>query len=377
MGGASSNTASAHTSALSQAQDCLAALAKPVGSLGELEAWAARLATLQRAEWVPSPKYPLGQPSASVSSPALLIFAADHGSLLAQPELSAFPRSSTQTIFRAIAAGGAASAVLAKANGATLELVDVGIDAVETAVVPAVAHVRVRVAKVARGCADSSKGPAMTHAQYTVALAEGAAAVRRALEGGCNVICVGELGLGNSTAAAAILCALGGGVAGPDEATGSGTGLDETARHVKVKFVRHALDTNRALILAEGPSGALRALGGFELVALAGAIIEAARRRVAVIIDGFIAGAAALAAVRIAPDAASACFISHTSAERGAARLCAQLVALGCSAPALALGLRLGEGTGALAVIGVLRSAAAIFEMITLEEAMQLADHRL
>lgn len=348
-----------------EARARLDALAKPAGSLGLLEDWAVRLASLQHAEW-------RGRvPTATVRSPALLVFAADHGSLLAHPELSAFPRLVTHTIFKAIAAGGAASATLAAANSASLELVDVGVDA-ETALIASLAtHVSVVVRKVAaHGTADSGAGPAMSIAHCDAARAEGAAAVRRALARGANVVCVGELGLGNTTAAAALLASLGG--VSEDAATGNGTGLDEPARVAKARFVARALEANAAVIAAEGAAGALRSLGGLELAAIVGAIHEASASGIAVLVDGFIAGAAALAAVRIAPASAAVVFLSHRSAERGAARLATLLHEAGCSAAALDLGMRLGEGTGALVALGLLRNAAAIYGMSTLAEAMAL-----
>ncbi|KAG8460597.1 hypothetical protein KFE25_011372 [Diacronema lutheri] len=461
-----------HERALEAARARLRALAKPVGSLGALEDWAARLAALQRPYWPAADR-----PAASVRAPALLVFAADHGCVLAHPSLSAFPRAVTLAIFRTIAAGGAASAVLAKANGASLELIDVGVDGdtstagradaaygdvaggararddkrspseergvgseAERRPLPtewvshAAPHVRVLVRKVAPyGTANSGTAPAMSRAQCAAAMAEGAAAVRRivaralpaddndvglsaaatetgaasaaaAAEGereagrdraraararrqerGANVVCLGELGIGNTTAAAALLVALARPLPADTtrapaprqplravDAVGVGTGLDEAARLAKAAFVERALARHAQLIAAEGALGALRALGGLELAAMAGAVIEAARLRVAVVIDGFIAGAAALAAIRLAPSAAAALFISHRSAERGASALAAQLQAAGCGPAALDLGMRLGEGTGSLVALGVLRSAAAVLEMATLQEATAL-----
>lgn len=388
-----------------EAASYIDSLAKPPGSLGLLEVWAARLAALQHADW-PHGK-DIGRarprPSCSVRRPTLLIFAADHGSLKAHPALSAYPQGVTATIFRAIAAGVAASAVLARAHGVAIELVDVGVDdggavavgggagaeeaagSLSIGLAPAASHVRVRVRKIALGTADSSAGPAMTRAQCDAALAEGAAAVHRARAappanpngrgggGACNVLLVGELGLGNTTAAAALLAALAARPTSAEEATGSGTGVRAEALAAKARFVGAALRANAAALAAEGAAGALRSLGGFELAAMAGAMLEAARLGgVAVLVDGFIAGAAALAAVRLEPGCAAALFLAHTSAERGAALLCAELVAAGCAPPALELGMRLGEGTGALAALGVLRSAAAVLGMATLDEVARL-----
>lgn len=380
----------------------LDSLAKPPGSLGLLEDWAARLAALQHADWLhANGDKRSGRPAlCSVRNPVLVLFAADHGSLKARPELSAYPQSVTYTIFCAIAAGVAASSALARANGVELELIDVGIDG-ETGVhgesgsvaasrggggtrdgVAQASHVRALVRKVGRGTADSSAGPAMTAAQCAASLAEGEAAVRRARtrDGGvagqgCNVLLVGELGLGNTTSAAALLAALASpsSSASPADVTGSGTGVQGDALAAKAEFVASALRTNAALIRSEGARGALRAVGGYEIAAMAGAMLEARRLGgMAVLVDGFIAGAAALAAVRIEPSCARALFLSHRSAERGAALLVAELVSAGCAPPALDMGMRLGEGTGALVALGVLRSACAVLEMATLDEAVRL-----
>ena len=211
-------------------------LAKPPGALGQLEAWAARLASLQHAEWYESSDvHATTKPRCSVKEPTLLLFAADHGSLAAHPALSAYPRAVTGAMFRTVAAGGAASSVLAASAGIRVELNDVGVDADLSdcrAGVPA-AMTSVVHGKISRGTADFSIGPAMTEAELDAALAAGAAAVGRACERGATVVCLGELGLGNSTSAAALLAALEGLRA--TEATGVGTGINEEARLAKVR----------------------------------------------------------------------------------------------------------------------------------------------
>jgi nicotinate-nucleotide--dimethylbenzimidazole phosphoribosyltransferase len=277
-------------------------------------------------------------------------------------------------MFAAIARGQAASSVLARSAGIDLEVVDVGIDGDVDDVAP-VAGARVAHAKVARGSASFTAGPAMSEAELDAAMAEGAAAVARACArhaapaaaaavaaaaaakavGAANglrvglddaaaaaacrglALGVGELGIGNTTAAAALLAALTG--APPSAVVGRGTGVGAAGLAAKAAAVAAGLEANAGVIAAGGPRGALRAVGGLELAAMAGAYVEAARRRLPVVVDGFISGVAALAAARAEPGVAACLFASHTSAEAGARRVLGEL---GLRAP-LDMGLRLGE----------------------------------
>lgn len=186
------------------------------------------------------------------------------------------------------------------------------------------------------------------------------------LVGAPVVLCLGELGIGNTTCAAALVAALTG--VKVEDVCGHGTGVDDRQWRVKVHTITRGLEVNQELIDPNQPLGVLRAVGGLEVAALVGAFLEAGRRKVTVVVDGFIAGAAALVAVRMAPGLKDCLFPSHLSAEKGATVL---LEALDIGPPVLDMKLRLGEGTGAVMCVPLLRSAAAIMaEMATLEDVM-------
>ena len=353
---------------------------KPPGSLGLLEDWAVQLCELQ------------GTLAPRVDGACLLVFCGDHGVTRARPEVSAYPRAVTPAMRAALARGQAAAAVLCAAGGVDAEVVDVGVDddddggdsgvgANICSVNGGNSGVHFWREKVARGSASFVDGPAMTEAQCAAAMAAGAAAVARACERAAAaataaakpsplriVLAIGELGIGNTTAAAALLSALTG--APPEQTVGRGTGVDDAGLAAKRAAVADALAANADLIAAGGALGALRAVGGLELAAMAGAYLEAARRRLPAIVDGFISGAAALAAARHDPSARAALFGSHRSAEAGAVLL---LRELGLSAP-LDMGLRLGEGTGAVLALPLLRAAAAVVrDMTSLQEVLAAA----
>jgi NaMN:DMB phosphoribosyltransferase len=288
-------------------------------------------------------------------------------------------------MFGAIARGQAASSALCAANGADLEIVDVGVDADLAPAAgaapegtaggprrpgepegrgPAPPAARVAHAKVARGSSSFLRGPAMTPGQCRSAMEAGAAAVARACEraaagargaeaaaaeGGAPLaagaapawrglaVAIGELGIGNTTAASALVAALTG--AAPEAVVGRGTGVGDAGLAAKRRAVAAALEANAALIAGGGALGALQAAGGLELAAMAGAFIEAARRRLPAVVDGFVSGAAALAAARIDPSVRGCLFASHRSAEAAAGLV---LEELGLAAP-LHMGMRLGE----------------------------------
>lgn len=280
----------------------------------------------------------------------------------------------TRAMFLAIARGRAASNALARAASVELFLTDVGVDACSLADEltqrgGAAADVRVRHASVARGSACFTTGPAMTTAQLAAAMCAGADAVQDALHSGGSqaaapgtcVLCLGELGLGNTTAAAALLAALTG--LNAREAVGRGTGVDDAGLEAKAGAVAAALSSNAALLSSGDPLAALRAVGGLELAAIAGAVAAAAAKRAPIVIDGFVACAAALVAVRINPSVRRCLFLSHRSAERAAPAL---LHALDAGVPPLDMGLRLGEGTGALLVLPLLHGAAAVMTDVAL-----------
>jgi nicotinate-nucleotide--dimethylbenzimidazole phosphoribosyltransferase len=316
-------------------------LTKPPGSLGRLEALAVQLAGLQ------------GRERPSAARVWIAVFAADHG--VAAEGVSAFPQAVTGEMLRNFAGGGAAIAVLARELGATLEVVNLG-TVNDPGDVPGV-----RRRMIASSSANFCDGPAMTDAQLDAALVAGAASVADAIDAGTDVYIGGDMGIGNTTVASALACALLG--AGPDVLTGAGTGLDADG----IVRKRHVI--SRALAMHNDATSArerLRRLGGFEIAALTGAFVAAAQRGLPVLVDGFITSVAALAAVALRPDAKPWLIFSHRSQELGHARVLAALEA----EPLLDLRLRLGEASGAAIAVPLLRMACALHgSMATFAEA--------
>ncbi|WP_440996367.1 nicotinate-nucleotide--dimethylbenzimidazole phosphoribosyltransferase [Arhodomonas sp. SL1] len=309
-----------------------AELTKPPGALGRLESLAVRLAGLQ------------GRICPVLDDVRILVFAADHG--VVTRGVSAFPAEVTVQMVANFAAGGAAVSVLARELGAALEVVDVG-TATDYAV-PA----GVRLRRAGRGTDDFTVGAAMDEAAFAAADEAGREVAAEAAAGGTRLLIGGEMGIANTTAATAVACALLG--AEPGALTGPGTGLDATGRAHKAAVIRQGLERHGAAL--SGADEALRRLGGFEIVALAAAMEQAAAEGVPTLVDGFITSVAALAAVRRQPDLAPWLLFAHRSAEPGHG---AVLEALG-GEPLLDLGMRLGEGSGAAVAVPLLRLACAL-----------------
>ncbi len=317
-------------------------LTKPRGSLGRLETLAVTLAGLQRRE------------KPQLEKVAITVFAADHG--VAEEGVSAFPQEVTAAMIANFANGGAAISVLAKEIGARLEVANVGALSASEGL-PGVVDCR-----VAPGTANFCKGPAMSEDELQQALAAGHDAVERVAAEGCELFIGGEMGIANTTPATAIAAALLHKF--PTELAGPGTGLDAEGVSHKAEVI------GKALMLHDGelnePLEVLRRLGGFEIAALSGAYIAAAQRGIAVLVDGFIATSAALAALRINPSIEPWLFLSHASAEPGHA---AMVAAIG-KQPLFDLGMRLGEGSGAATCVPLLRLACALHNnMATFAEA--------
>jgi nicotinate-nucleotide--dimethylbenzimidazole phosphoribosyltransferase len=309
---------------------------KPRGSLGRLEELAVQLAGIGVGE----PRF------------AVVVAAADHG--YADEGVSAYPAEVTRQMLRVFASGGAAISVLARTVDAELIVVDAGVRG-------ALDDPAVRSLRFGNGTANATRGPAMARAQAQAALDAGVELARE-LAGRANVIALGDMGIGNTTAAAALHAALLGvpalAVCGP------GTGLDDEGVRRKAAVIERALTANAPL--GDDSVDVLAALGGFEIALLAGVAIGAASERVAVVLDGLIVGAAALVATRLFPGAVDYMIAAHLSPEPGH-RL--GLDALGLR-PLLDLGLRLGEGTGAALALPVVRAASALLaEMATFESA--------
>jgi len=317
-------------------------LTKPPGALGRLEDLAVRLAALQGSE---TPR---------LDALRIVVFAADHG--VAEEGVSAFPQAVTVEMIRNFARGGAAISVLARELGAELEVVDVGA-AGDPGPLPGVVSQR-----AGAGSANFCQGPAMAPAQLDSALAAGRDAAERARAAGCRLFIGGDMGIANTTAAAALACALLG--ESPERLAGPGTGLDADGVRHKAEVIRKALALHGPS--SDAPLEALRRLGGFEIAALAGAYLACAQAGIPVLVDGFIASSAALAALRLRPELGDWLFLAHASAEPGHARM---VEALG-QTPLLDLGLRLGEGSGAAVAVPLLRMACALHNgMATFDEA--------
>jgi nicotinate-nucleotide--dimethylbenzimidazole phosphoribosyltransferase len=300
---------------------------KPPGSLGALESLAVQLGLIQQTT------RPTAEPA------ALLLFAGDHG--VHAQGVSPYPQAVTAQMVANILAGGAASAVLAAQHGIALRVVDVGV----AAQLPA--HKNLVQAKVRTGTQDLSVEPAMLQAEMRAALAAGRSAVSAS---NANVVLIGEMGIANTTPATAIACALLN--LPPAQLAGPGTGLSAQGVAHKAAVIAQAL----ALHGARDPREVLRCLGGLEIAAMCGAYLQAAQERKTILVDGFIATAALLVAARIAPEVLQFCVFSHNSGEPGHQILLKMLGAR----PLLNLGLRLGEGTGALTAYPLLVSACAI-----------------
>jgi nicotinate-nucleotide--dimethylbenzimidazole phosphoribosyltransferase len=314
---------------------------KPRGSLGRLESLAAQIAAIR------------GSPALEPLRSAIVVVAADHG--LAAEGVSAYPQEVTRQMLATFASGGAAVAVLARTLGAELTVVDAG-------VVEPFRHPAVRDLRLGPGTANAATGQAMTEEVAAEAIERGRALAHELTAAGATIVALGDMGIGNTTSAAAIACAL----LGCDARSlcGAGTGLDAAGIERKAAVVERMLAAN-ALDPGD-PLGVLAAVGGFEIGVLAGVALGAAEDRAVVVLDGFITGAAALAATRLEPALGGYLVASHRSPEPGHGPI---LDALGLE-PLLDLGLRLGEGTGAVLALPLLEAARAILvEMATFEAA--------
>ncbi|MEA2828812.1 MAG: nicotinate-nucleotide--dimethylbenzimidazole phosphoribosyltransferase [Actinomycetota bacterium] len=319
-------------------------LTKPRGALGRLEPLGIRLAGI--AGVCPPP----------VPAPAAVaVFAGDHG-VLAQG-VSPWPQEVTAQMVANFLAGGAAINVIARQTGAEVVVVDVGVAGVLDEA-PGLLRRKVR-----RGTADFTATTAMSPDEARDALDVGAEVAADLVAGGAKCLVTGEMGIGNTTPAAALIAALTGRPAA--EVTGRGTGIDDATLARKVAVVEAAL-ARHAVAIAAGPRATLAALGGLEIAALAGFIVGGAAARVPVVIDGVIADAALLVAIRLAPGVLPFCIAGHRSSEPGAT---AVLAHLGLE-PLLDLGLRLGEGSGACLALPVVEAAARVLrEMATFDSA--------
>lgn len=328
--------------ALAQARERQDILTKPASSLGRLEELSVKLAGIQ------------GKAIPQIQQKAVIVMAADHG-VVAQGT-SAYPQEVTTQMVENFLNGGAAINVISRQIGASVIIVDMGV-AGNLAPRPALIS-----RKIAAGTRDMCLGPAMTLEQATRSVEAGIEIVTGEIAKGLDIVATGEMGIGNTTASAAVCAVMTGHSAA--EVTGRGTGLDDKQLQHKIDVIDKALSLHKP-----DPANALEVLskvGGFEIGGLAGVILGAAAHRVAVVIDGFISGAAALIAVGICPQVKDYLIAGHVSVEPGHKYLLRSL----CLDPLLDLNLRLGEGTGAaLSIYLVETSCRILAEMATFAEA--------
>jgi nicotinate-nucleotide--dimethylbenzimidazole phosphoribosyltransferase len=301
---------------------------KPLGSLGELEALAIQLGLILQTE------------SPTLSAPQLVVFAGDHG--LAQHGVSAYPSDVTWQMVDNFLAGGAAVSVLARQHQIALTVADCGVMH-DFAAQPGLYN-----CKIAHGTADALTQPAMSTEQCERALSNGQALINT-LPG--NALLLGEMGIGNTSAASLLLARLSG--LPLEQCIGAGTGLDQDGIQRKTKILQRVLQRHPD---ATEPLQALAAFGGFEIATMVGAIVAAASSNRVIVVDGFITSAAVLVATRLDPLVLQRCVFAHRSAERGHVLLLEQLGAR----PLLDLQLRLGEGSGAALAWPLLVSACSV-----------------
>jgi len=304
--------------------------AKPPGSLGRIEGLALQLGLIAQP----------AEPRAD--NAVLLVFAGDHG--MTASGVSQYPSDVTAAMVRTFLAGRASANAFAAATGTRLRVIDAGV----AADLPQ--HPELIDAKIARGTADAAHTPAMSREQAIAALTHGCDIATKEIRDGADIIAIGEMGIGNTASAALLAHRLA--PAPLDDCIGVGAGQSDEGLARK----RAVLNQAAARSDATAPLDVLAEFGGFEIAMMAGAVIGAAASRRPVIVDGFISSAAALVAVRLCPAARDYCVFAHRSTERGHGLVLDAMQA----APLLDLGLRLGEGTGALLALPLARAAARL-----------------
>ena len=315
--------------------------AKPLGALGRLEDLAVQL----EAIWHPLPP--------RTKNATVFVFAADHG--ITAEGVSLYPASVTAAMVATYLAGRAGVNALARACDVSVQVIDAGVDA-DIPADPGLID-----AKIRRGSRNAMREPALTMDEAREGLARGASIVADSVKAGTDIVAIGEMGIGNTTSAALLMHRLA--PAPLADCVGAGTGLDAAGIGRKLAVAERAAARSDAT----APLDVLAEFGGCEIAMMAGAVLGSAMHRRPVIVDGFIASAAALVAVRLQPAALGYCVFSHGSAERGHRVLLEKLSAK----PYLDLGLRLGEGTGAVMAVPLLRAAGGILtEMADLSDVM-------
>ncbi len=327
---------------LEKAQAKLDNKTKPLGSLGRLEEFARRFAAIS------------GSLDPDTSKKVIFTFAADHG--VVEEGISAFPKEVTPQMVFNFLRGGAGINVLARHGGADVRVVDMGVD-YDFGILPGLID-----CKIARGTANFVKGPAMTREQALAALEAGITLANGCRDEGIVMAGTGEMGIGNTTAASAIIAAISG--LPVEQVTSRGTGINDAALANKIRVIEQALRVNHPD--PSNPLDVLTKLGGLEIAGIAGLIIGCAANRIPVVVDGFISTSGALIAVGLNPLIKDYLFAAHESVEIGHRYMLEHLSA----EPILDLRLRLGEGTGAALAMGLIEAGVKIMkEMATFAEA--------
>ncbi|MBP7736112.1 MAG: nicotinate-nucleotide--dimethylbenzimidazole phosphoribosyltransferase [Spirochaetes bacterium] len=326
--------------AMRMARERLDSLLKPPGSLGCLEDIAIKLAGIT------------GTVGAPIGKKTILVMAGDNG--ITEEKVSSFPREISTLVAETMVKGISGVSVLARHAGADLKVVDLGLEG-------DVKDSRVINRKIRRMTSNMARGAAMGHDEALRAIETGIEIANAAVDEGADILGTGEIGIGNTTTASAVLYAFGAG--GLDEIVGRGAGLTDEGLSRKKEIIRRAVELNRPD--PADPVDVLSKVGGFDMAGLCGCYLAAAARRRPIVIDGFIAGAAAVAAVKMHPGARDFMITSHASAEPGVAAI-SRILEL---PPMLALDMRLGEGTGAALAFHVIEAAVKIInEMGTFKD---------
>jgi nicotinate-nucleotide--dimethylbenzimidazole phosphoribosyltransferase len=315
---------------------------KPLGSLGRLEKLALQVGLIQ------------GTLTPTLNKPLMMVFAGDHG--IVQAGVSPFPQEVTQQMVFNFLSGGAAINVFAQTNAMQVRVIDAGVNH-DFGVVPGLID-----AKIGMGTQNFLTTPAMSKAQCEQALTTGISLTQKEFESGSNVMGFGEMGIGNTSSASAlmaVLCEL-----PPEQCVGRGTGLDDAGLQKKIDVITAAIAHHK--LDAKDACQVLATFGGFEIAMMVGAMLGAADKKCVLLIDGFIATAALLVASKMQPEILDYCVFAHCSNESGHRLLLNHLKA----EPLLDLGLRLGEGTGAALAYPLVKAAVSFLnEMASFESA--------
>lgn len=326
---------------MEQAKAHLDQLTKPIGSLGKLEQLAIQLAGITQ------------KPFPEVTPPGILVFAGDHG--VVEEGVSAFPKEVTVQMIHNFVNGGAAINVFGRQIGAILRVIDVG-------VASELDTLDIWKYKVKPGTNNFAREDAMTRQEAEESIKAGIESSERIIAEGAKLIIIGEMGIGNTTCSSAIVSALTG--LDPEQLVGKGTGISDESKLQKIQVVRDAISARKPD--RKDPLDVLSKVGGLEVGAMAGAILGAAASHVPVLVDGFIASAAALLAVRICPTAKEYLIMGHRSVEPGQGAILEELEQV----PLLDLQLRLGEGSGAAVAFPLVEAATRMIrEMATFSQA--------